>query len=594
MEVAMSISRSPLLFTLAWVCTLAAVAAQPRPAPAPERKLPTETRPVGSTGKDKLPPGGSEAPGFDCIEPDPPKVPPLGAKSRVAAEPSTTVLSSLPGLLVKSGGRSHLSFEGAKLAAGSRPAQPLFGPCGEVAWDAFFDHLHGPHSFPDFHFPDQPCNDLPRCAEAREAWMRAHYYTFMARQVIHLIANAEDDLEREYLWKQPGRGKDGKPLSSRTSPQHWFGAWSKKRFLTVKDGMDQLWEVLTTAKTGGISIQLRCPTKLTNPGNVCVTVKPGAHHIVKGKVDLCDSFFGQNRTDADRGRLVAHELLHHRWLEYGNGWVAVQDKHYHGHDIGCGQNPVIDKSYGEAKILHLAEYRNSKGNDCGHLARNVRNNDTYAQFVTAIGDAVYRGDLVEWPMPADPTPKPPTCVGDENCLCEGISTWPANKPFVPDGDWKAQGWCADNDGEMTCVETKFGIQVVGICKKCQLERGPGCECDSQRHCEVGACFGADTFGGGVGHCFLTPPPSWACLVDCKRLFNSEQAWCYSDYPTGRARCMDVFCDAPEADACAQQGGVCQEGKCKSECSDTAQCKAKGYPESFECKAGRCEYHSATE
>ncbi len=583
-------SRCPLVLVLAWACVLAAA-----PAPAQQRTPPEPPR-QGGPAAGKLPQADDLAANVvDCVEPEVPKTPPFVAPRSSETESPAVVLSSVRGLLAERGGKRYLSFAGAKLAGGPRPPQPLFELCGELAWDQFFDGLDGPADFPDFHFPSQPCGDPPQCVTAREGWMRAHYYTWVARQVIYHIAGAEDDLEREYLWKRPGLSKDGKSMGERTSPAYWFGPWSKKRFLTVEDAINELWDVLETAKTGIYSVQLRCPQKATQPGNVCFTAKPGAHHIVRGKVDLCDSFFSANRGDADRGRLVAHELMHHLWASYGNIWVALQDRHYHGHKLGCGVAPKSDPAYGEEKIRHLATYRNSNNNDCGHLARNVRNNDTYAQFLVTMGDAVYRGDLVEWPMAAEPTPKPPTCVADENCLCEDPSTWPASKPFVPDGDWHAQRWCADNDGEMTCVESKFGIQVVGICKKCDLERGPGCECDNQRSCEVGSCFGADTFNGGIGHCFLTPPPSWACLADCKRLFNSEQAWCYSDYPTGRARCMDLFCDAPEADACAAKDGkVCREGQCVSECANTAECKAKGYPESFECQSGRCEFAFSTE
>ncbi|MGH9890599.1 MAG: hypothetical protein ACREA0_01170 [bacterium] len=225
----------------------------------------------------------------------------------------------------------------------------------------------------------------------------------------------------------------------------------------------------------------------------------------------------------------------------------------------------------------------------------------------AIGDAVYRGDMVEWPLPTPPTPQPPECEGEEGCLCEDTSSWPNHTYFEPDGDWRADRWCGDDDGEMTCVETKFGAQTKRICTKCDAVRGPGCECDNQRPCEVGECFGNQTFNGGVGRCFKEPPLSWACLADCDRLFNSPAGWCYSDYPTGKARCMDRLCSKPEAFNCNLEGNlegssldnnlegqVCRYGECVVECDTTADCQAKGYPGSFVCQSNRCEYGFATE
>jgi hypothetical protein len=559
--------------------------------------LSAEPRPPTTPGPGRPPTAGS---GFtsgelDCVDPEVER-PPLFKAEPAETEPSHVVLSSVRGLLAKSDGESVLSFDGARLAGGRAP-QALGSTCNNLASDNFYDRLRGPQSFPAFHFPDQPCNDLPDCATAREGWMRAHYFTWAARQVIHLIASQGHVEKKKYLWKRPGLGKDGQSLGQKTSPAYWFGDWSDERFLTVKRAIDKLWGVLSTAETGGIGIELRCPTKNEHPGNVCFSKKPSAHHIVKGKVDLCAGFFepGTNEdfVDANQGRLVAHELLHHLFVKFGNIWVAVQDTHYHGHGPGCGLEPKTEPAYGEGRIRHLATYRNSNGNDCGHPERNIRNNDTYAHFVQEIGSAVYTGRMVKWPLPTPPTPKPPECQGEENCLCEDKSSWPLNEYFEPDGDWRPDRWCPDHDGEMTCMETKYGAQTEGTCKKCESFRGPGCECDDQRPCAVGSCFGDDTFGGGVGRCFKDPPPAWQCLVDCERLFNSEQSWCYSDYPTGRARCMDHLCTKPEAFACAQQGKVCRYGECVVECESTADCQTKGYPGTFTCQSSRCEYSLPT-
>ncbi len=342
-----------------------------------------------------------------------------------------------------------------------------------------------------------------------------------------------------------------------------------------------------------LAIHLRCPQKLQNPGNGCFSVEPAAHHVVKGYLDLCASFFDSDRhDDADRGRLVAHELLHHLFVQYGNIWVALQDRHYHGHGLGCGLKPKSDAAYGEDKIRHLATYRNSNGNDCGHLPRNVRNNDTYAQFVKAIGDRVYRGTLVEWPLPTPPTPQPPECERRENCLCEDASSWPLNEYFEPDGDWRADRWCPDNDGEMTCMETSFGAHTEGICKKCDTFRRPGCDCDDGRPCAVGSCFGDQTFNGGVGHCFKEPSP----LVGLPRRLQaplqlerrlvlqrlSDRQGALHGPLVRKARRLRLRRGGQGLPLRRVRGRVCDS---------TADCPAKGYPSNFECQSHRCEYSS---
>ena len=79
------------------------------------------------------------------------------------------------------------------------------------------------------------------------------------------------------------------------------------------------------------------------------------------------------------------------------------------------------------------------------------------------------------------------------------------------------------------------------------------------------------------------------MVDCNRLFNDDNAWCYADYPTGEAHCMDFFCTEPEAFNCNLEGKVCRDGDCVIECADDAECADKGYPGIFHCNQGRCEH-----
>ncbi len=440
---------------------------------------------------------------------------------------------------------------------------------------------------PPVKWPETDCSVDRECVDANRSWIRAHYYVWIARLMVDLIAAQDHSEKRAWMWGRPGINAQGQPVTGKTSFEYWFGPYTDKRFRAVNDGLEGLWDVLTHAKSGGYGIELRCPDAL-GAGNVCFTKKPGAHHIVRGNVDLCEAFF-EDRARWDQARITAHELLHHLWVDWGDIWVAMQDHHYHGHGAACIGTPDSSPQYGEDKIRHLATYLNSNGDNCGHRARNVRNNDTYAYFATWVGELVYNGSMTQWPHPAEPTPHPPNCVGDENCLCDDQETWPSNEPFEPDGDFSAGQWCDDNDGEMTCRATKFGAATRGICKRCDDVRGPGCECSNAKPCEIGSCYGDDTFNGGMGHCFKDPPPSWACLADCSRLLNDNGAWCYAAYPTGEARCMDSLCSEPQAFNCNLQGKVCRYGECIIECANDAECAAKGYPGYYRCNQARCQH-----
>jgi hypothetical protein len=132
--------------------------------------------------------------------------------------------------------------------------------------------------------------------------------------------------------------------------------------------------------------------------------------------------------------------------------------------------------------------------------------------------------------------------------------------------------------------TKFGV-----CVDCEEFRGPGCECDEGLPCDKGECFGEDTFGGGgTGHCYVAPAPSWVCLADCERLFNDPGAYCYQE-ALGGARCYDSGCSEPEAKTCYPQGRVCRDSLCVLECVNQQDCAALGYPPAFACIANRCEF-----
>lgn len=386
-------------------------------------------------------------------------------------------------------------------------------------------------------------------------------------------------------------------MAEQSSPKYWFGPYDHERFAAIRQVLNKMSAVLTTKKK---KIKLRCPT---SKADACFTGSPSAHHIIKGTVRLCPKYF--DRDSWEQARIMGHELLHHlfvKWTLNGKGRLnAVQDWHPHAHGPDCTSSSKSEKHYGIPRVRHLATYTNQHNEQCSHRNRTIRNNDTYAYFVNTIGEMVYSGQyknedlklvkgnkLVSWPKPSEPTQKPPTeCdFGTEGCQC--LPTMAFGEGSMPDGDYLPNRYCPDHDGELSCVKTKFNASdTVGICTRCSTKRGPGCQCNHALPCDVGECYGDDTFGGGMGRCYLSPTPTWACLADCDRLFNDDLAYCYNDYPTG-ARCMDSYCTPDKAYSCYQQGKTCRYGDCVVECDSNEDCTTHGYPPSFICNHNRCE------
>ena len=456
------------------------------------------------------------------------------------------------------------------------------------------------------------CSDA-ECIQIYLAWIRAHHNIWRARQMLDLVAALPSSEQRAYAWGRPGRDWQGEKVTLRTSPEHWFGGYSGDALDQTRTVVSKLWQRFLTNEVGTLDLDLRCPT---SSGNVCATTDGViAHHIVVGQVDFCNLFFtlgdacygGEVNeeehtcggfivpSDWRRAEVVAHEVLHHTTVNS----VYVQDKHSHGHGSTCLKDiKILQSMYEYDNVRHLATVSN-----CIHNWLGRHNNDTYAFFITTIGDMVYRGEMKTWPAWADPTPQPPqNCtVGAEGCYCRTV-----NPAFdAPDGDYRNDQWCEDNDGEMTCQKTKFNASdTVGICTKCDAFRGGGCECDGNRPCDKGSCWGDLTANGQqtVGHCYDFPPPAWACLADCKHLYNSPVGRCYYDHPSGKARCIDgLICEEIEEFNCYQQGKVCFDGACITECVTTQNCRYDGepqeldldYPEYFVCSQNlSCEAQPA--
>ena len=304
------------------------------------------------------------------------------------------------------------------------------------------------------------CN-IDQCVKVRRAWLVAQHDLMRAYQMLEFIGESPEE-ERAFLWSQRGVGldpvtKQPKMLGPETSAEHWFGPYARYRFDAIRQGVRKLYTSFREGKhySSGATIKLICPQYDDNPGNICFTKKPSAHHAVAGFVNFCDRFFTEK--DAwQEGRLMSHEVLHHTWVTWKNtiGRLdPIQDTHYHGHGPGCGLSPITSPQYGPDRIEHLATYTNGNGNDCRHRDINFRNNDTYAYFVRTIGNAVLTRAMTSWP--AEPPPKQQSGGGTNNPP-EGCNGGEWNPP-PPGGDWQdPSSGCQKQGGELVCPSGSGG------------------------------------------------------------------------------------------------------------------------------------------
>ncbi|WP_157068850.1 hypothetical protein [Sandaracinus amylolyticus] len=466
-------------------------------------------------------------------------------------------------------------------------------PCESEAFDDL-DHVF-PAEMPPVRFPPMSDCHQDECVTIKRSWIQAHHHVWMVHRAIEAL-NAASPGVRAQAWALRGERGDGTRLSARDSSfANWFGEYDADRFGAVRQAINHLWRTFSTGEHGLVTLRHRCPHQPQNGGNACFTAigNPSAHHSVLGYVNYCPTYFDNG--DLAQVETTIHEPLHHVFVELGGILRSIRDRHSHWHGNLCIADLQNGAQYGTAAAEHLAQYEADDGGDCSHRSKAVRNVSNYDGFIRHFGDAFWRGDMVRWPSwpppppPPEPTPQPPapgSCtLGEEGCQCAD-----AVYDDVPDGDSEIGMTCSDHDGEMSCAATEFGVQVVGICTRCEgFERAGGCECTDTEQCAPGLfCFGTDTHGiGGTGHCYPQDPPSWACLADCQRLFDDDHATCLQDHPTG-GRCIDSLCSALEAEQCFQQGLVCRDGDCVDECDADQDCVELGYPsETFHCESNEC-------
>jgi hypothetical protein len=444
------------------------------------------------------------------------------------------------------------------------------------------------------------CQASAKCIRIVETWIRGHHHAWRANQIIEGLSKMSAGT-RHALWGNSGADKDGEALgatdgSHPTSPHYWYGAFTDDRWARIKMAQEKLWKIYRTAHTddGAIAIRFRCPTvdgdanSVGDPGNICFTstANPSAHHFSKGWINVCPRGFDLDAHALQK--IFLHEPMHH---VFATG-VAVRDLWTHWHGSTCAASPKTEFMYGIGRIRELATYLNSQGQGCGHRDISPKTIDAHALFMREIGTRVRNGEMWWWPH-IQASPQPPTCTGDPGCLCDEVPT--GGPQVAPNGDYSPNHHCTDHDGVATCVKTAVTAgAIVGICTRCEDERGPGCECNKiHMPCDVGECFGDDTHGyaAGWGECYKAPPPPWACLADCQRLFNDTGAWCYFDPPAGQPRCMDSECDVPTAYNCAIQNQVCRDGTCVAmECGPGTTCADLGYPPYYQCSSSfKCEH-----
>lgn len=481
-------------------------------------------------------------------------------------------------------------------AAGSVAAAP--GNCEETALVRF-----GPIPFgmPSFKWPENDFCSGEQCVQVRLAYVHAVHSTWRTTQIMDIVASYPHSAQRSWAWGRVGMDQDLNPLSERTSPKHWFGAFTPERFAIIRELYQDHLNVLRSAEMDGRDLHLRCPSG----GQHGCTGSYWAHHVVKGYVNLCSELWDdvEGGTESDLrtyvDHTVGHELYHHHYVNIpGMGWKMVKDKLIHKHNSACSslsfEKHYVDWSRRfsdyDHRLVHLASYENSDGETCGHREVALRNVDTYNTFAWLVGRMVYKKDFYYWPQPADPTPQPPSCHSSPGCLCDE-----AGPHDVPDGDFRSDQFCPDDEGDVVCVKTTFNASsTVGICKRCSDERGPGCACnDFTAPCDVGTCWGDDTGGlnSSVGQCYVGTPPQWACLADCDALFNHGECMLESMAFGHRALCVPGTA-GPDVANCYEYTGHIdpQSLECTDEpqCDGATTCQSLGYPAYFTCDyGGRC-------
>lgn len=297
---------------------------------------------------------------------------------------------------------------------------------------------------------------------AKRSWALAHHHVWRAYQLLEFIGESPGQYRDDY-WSDGYRGAD---TSMNWSPYQWFGGYAGYRQDAIRKVVKELWDRFRSAEFDGIPIRVKCPTPQNepeNPGNICFTHEPGAHHVVKGWINLCEGLFEPGTVDDDRAAVIAHEMLHHARVSWEDGDLSksrfLGDTHLHGHGDSCLSGLKWQKMYGPDRARHLA----AEG-DCWHRDIAMRNNDNYAWFVTRLGQAVRSGRLRKFPTEGTPW-QTPGGTGNE---C-------SETPHPPPGeDIQDPEACFKAGDEMICPGGGGGGGGVVLPDAClSIPTGPG-------------------------------------------------------------------------------------------------------------------------
>ena len=301
--------------------------------------------------------------------------------------------------------------------------------------------------------------------EAKRAWALAHHDVWRAYQMMEFIGESPSQFQDDY-WE------DGHaPLDSARnwSPDHWFGGYAPHRQAAIRRVVKELWGRFRTGDFEGVQIHIKCPTtrnETENPGNICLTHEPPAHHVVKGWINLCESSFADGVGPNARAFTLVHEMLHHARVHWKDGdlWKSafLGDLKFHGHGASCLSGVKWEKMYGYDNVRHLAT-----AEGCWHRNLAMRNNDTYAYFINRLGGAVRSGKLKKYPTEGTPWQTP----GGSGNQCSANPVPPPGEDIQdPDACFKPGG-----GQPMICPDQGTGVASGAVLNDACLSTpmGPG-------------------------------------------------------------------------------------------------------------------------
>ncbi len=217
--------------------------------------------------------------------------------------------------------------------------------------------------------------------------------------------------------------------------------------------------------------------------------------------------------------------------------------------------------------------------------------------------------------PVEPPVEPPTECPEEGCgtqaggLCLMVGEDPDGLPIGglstadrvlfdgshPDGDQSVSRYCVD-DPAVSGFEEMVCSGANETCAACDEGLEPGCTCDPDNAGSCGAgdltCVPTTGYGNNQsfssGRCWPAAEgvPSWECQADCSVIYG-QTGYCHRGAQpwegAGTPICANAQCSLGGVD-CAQQGLACNvdTNQCEPECASSADCQARGYPDTYQC------------